>query len=65
MSERVQGNEYMPIYGLHHKDTTTMANLRRIIIFNSVISKVPSNAIIGTITSSWTRRRVGLSSQRN
>ena len=42
-----------------------MANLRRIIIFNSVISKVPSNAIIGTITSSWTRRRVGLSSQRN
>jgi len=44
----------MPTQWLHLKETTTMANLRRIIIFNGLISKVPSSAIIGTITSSWT-----------
>ena len=35
-----------------------VANLRRIIISNSVISKSPSTAIIDTITNNWIRERV-------
>ena len=33
-------------------------NLRRIIIFDKIISKVPNATVISTITSSWTRRRI-------
>ena len=53
---------------LHHdNDTTTVANLRRVIISDRVIRKALGAAIIDTITSKWTgflgRRNLGLVSE--
>ena len=53
---------------LHHdNNTTTVANLRRVIISDRVIRKALGATIIDTITSRWTgflgRRNLGLISE--
>jgi len=52
----------MPMQRRHHdNDTTTVANLRGVIISDRVIRKALGAAIIGTITS----RRTGFPGRRN